>query len=321
VRLPCGSGPNISSGSQTVQTAVTATRRQLTQLRELEAVPCGATEELTLAAGPQRIVATGNELFDVTSAAFVPVAPAPSEPAPALSTEITRWDATERTLDVGPRDEQGVLAVRENVNPGWQATLAGQVLEPVTVDGWQQGWILPPGLAGTVELRFLPDRTYRQALGVGAVGLAVVVVLAVLPGWRRSGPARMGKGRVLLGVVGAAALILFGGVAGLALLAVVSVVDALLYWWASPRLTRSLRWLGPATAYVLAGTLLAIHPWPSPDYLGGNPITQTLVLAGLAGAWVTCGFGEWLAWTVAATAARLRGSSPPPPAESPPASE
>ena len=42
--------------------------------------------------------------------------------------------------EVLPRPGQSVVTTRENTNPGWVATQDGQNLDPVVVDGWQQGW-------------------------------------------------------------------------------------------------------------------------------------------------------------------------------------
>ena len=78
---------------------------------------------------------------------------------------ILDWGAAERRLHVGA-GEESILRVPENQNPGWQATLDGVRLEKVAVDGWQQGYVVPAGQGGTVELAFAPDRIYRAGLVV-----------------------------------------------------------------------------------------------------------------------------------------------------------
>ena len=46
------------------------------------------------------------------------------------------------TASAAPR----VLVVPESINPGWTARLAdGTALTPVTVNGWQQGWVRARG--------------------------------------------------------------------------------------------------------------------------------------------------------------------------------
>ena len=77
--------------------------------------------------------------------------------------------------------------VNENFNAGWQARLDGRPLSAVRLDGWKQAWLLPAGTAGTVTLTYLPDALYRDALGGGLGGLALIVLVALWPGtpaWR-----------------------------------------------------------------------------------------------------------------------------------------
>jgi arabinofuranan 3-O-arabinosyltransferase len=61
---------------------------------------------------------------------------------------VDGWSATQRRLHLDAYPNQRVLALRENANPGWVATAGGRTLTPFVVDGWQQGWLVPAGLAG-----------------------------------------------------------------------------------------------------------------------------------------------------------------------------
>jgi arabinofuranan 3-O-arabinosyltransferase len=132
---------------------------------------------------------------------------------------ITSWDDVRRvvTVTAGP---ESILRIAENVNAGWRATLDGELLEPVVLDGWQQGYRIPAGQGGDVVLEFAPDRWYRTALVAGLV-LAVVLVGLAGAAVVRSRRDRSGVGTDLrspgrvLGVaaalaVGAGALMLGG---------------------------------------------------------------------------------------------------------------
>jgi arabinofuranan 3-O-arabinosyltransferase len=152
--------------------------------------------------------------------------------------DVSRWNAEHRVVDVAAREEPTLLVIPENPNPGWTAVLDGQELEKVTVDGWQQAYVLPAGPAGTVRLDFPPGAEYRQTLAVGAGAVAVLGILTALPARRpgRGGPRRrtglLGVlAPVLAGVavVGAAVLgsALIGGVFALAALAVLWMVSQL----------------------------------------------------------------------------------------------
>ncbi|MCI4063220.1 alpha-(1-_3)-arabinofuranosyltransferase [Micromonospora sp. R77] len=240
VTLPCGSGPTVQVGGVRRQTTLDVSRRQLLELSEVDARLCGppARVPLALAAGEVRVVATGSRLATPTQLVLTPGAGQPagaggSTVAGAGGTptvvrtpvRIDRWSAGERRLHLDAYPDQRVLALRENANAGWVATAGGRTLTPFVVDGWQQGWLVPAGLTGEVVLRFAPDNGYVLALSAGALLLAGVAVVAVLPGRRRAVPvavrvpARRGR-RLLVAVFGGAALLLVGGPAavGVALL-------------------------------------------------------------------------------------------------------
>jgi arabinofuranan 3-O-arabinosyltransferase len=100
-----------------------------------------------------------------------------------------RWDAESRAVEVAARDTTRLLVVPENANPGWVATLEGRRLDTRTVDGWQQGYLLPPGPTGVVELAFTPGPLYRAALLGGAAAVGLLLVLLAWPVRREPPPA------------------------------------------------------------------------------------------------------------------------------------
>jgi arabinofuranan 3-O-arabinosyltransferase len=71
------------------------------------------------------------------------------------------------------------LAVTENFNAGWTATLNGKTLRPVRLDGWRQAWIVPAGTAGDVALSFGPARLYHGLLVGGFALLFGIAWVAV----------------------------------------------------------------------------------------------------------------------------------------------
>ncbi|HZG05667.1 MAG TPA: glycosyltransferase family 2 protein [Streptomyces sp.] len=76
-----------------------------------------------------------------------------------------------------------VLRIADAADPGWQATLDGRPLEPVTVDGWAQGFELPAE-GGRLDLTYETPATHTG--WVWAQGLLGLVVLVMaLPGRRR----------------------------------------------------------------------------------------------------------------------------------------
>ncbi|MEU4204806.1 glycosyltransferase family 2 protein [Streptomyces sp. NPDC026294] len=76
-----------------------------------------------------------------------------------------------------------VLRLADTADAGWQATLDGKALKPVTVDGWAQGFALPAS-GGRLDLTY--DDPVGHTAWLWAQGLlAVVLVVLALPGRRR----------------------------------------------------------------------------------------------------------------------------------------
>ena len=177
---PCGLGPLLTLDGRSVETEVRGTLADVLEGTSLEVLPC--TELAALPSGGHRLVARSTDRFAVTSLTLT----APDAPEPTVeerSLTVEDWQDTRRVVGVGPGGES-VLRVAENSNPGWRATLDGQALEPVVLDGWQQGYRVPAGAGGRVVLDFTPDRAYRAGLWSGG-GLALVLLAGTFAAiWR-----------------------------------------------------------------------------------------------------------------------------------------
>jgi arabinofuranan 3-O-arabinosyltransferase len=69
----------------------------------------------------------------------------------------------------------------EGYNTGWRATAYGRTLTPVRMDGWQQGWKLPPGGDTRVTLSFGPAGRSTACCSADWSPGWLVLVLALLP--------------------------------------------------------------------------------------------------------------------------------------------
>ncbi|OBG53028.1 hypothetical protein A5704_04045 [Mycobacterium sp. E735] len=175
-----------------------------------------------------------------------------------------------------------MLVVPESINPGWVArTSSGTRLTPVAVNGWQQGWVVPPGDPGTITLTFPSNAPYRAGL---AVGLALLPLLALLALWRtrsRRGddaPARPWNPGAWAAVAVVAAAAVIAGAAG-----VVVVGAALGLRYALRRRFDGAAMALSAGGLILAGAVLSRHPWRSVDgYAGHSANVQLLALISLA---------------------------------------
>lgn len=173
----CGLGPTVVLDGRTVRTRVTGAVKDIVSGGALSLRPCGAPVEL--AAGEHTLEVLSTDRFVPTTLALKPAGDARGSDGAVRSVETGRWDATDRTVDVGP-GAAAVLRIPENVNAGWEATLDGEVLEQVTLDGWQQGYRLPAGDGGTVHLVYTPDGPYRLFLLLGGIAGALLLLGTVL---------------------------------------------------------------------------------------------------------------------------------------------
>ena len=96
-------------------------------------------------------------------------------PVVRRSAALQVLDPSNKVIDLGPGGE-AVVRVAQNFNAGWQAELDGTALDPLRVDGWQQGFVVPAGAGGTIHVVFEPDSAYRRALLVGGVVALLLVV-------------------------------------------------------------------------------------------------------------------------------------------------
>ncbi len=189
-RLRCGLGPVVELDGRALPTQVTGTFTALLGGQPMSFTACPAAR---IAAGANQVVEPATDPFDVQDvvlevrrAGAPPGAALGPAPGPATVAAIRSWTPARRVLTVAA-PARSYLVMNENFNPGWQARLDGRTLPAVRLDGWKQAWLLPAGTAATVTLTYLPDALYRDALGGGLGGLALVVLVALWPGtpaWR-----------------------------------------------------------------------------------------------------------------------------------------
>ena len=284
IEIPCGQGPVIGVAGRFVQTSVATTVAALIDGRPVLARACD-TAPVALQAGRQELLISPGPAFIADGAQLT--GPLAEDLAPAVTTpvEVGDWTPDRRQVNV-PRSPAGqVLVVPESVNPGWVAHSSdGARLTPVVVNGWQQGWVLPPGESGTVTLSFPSNGPYRTGLTVGLALLPLLLLLALMPA-RRTVPAHPSARPWQPGPLGAAALLAAGtviaGVGGLVVFGAAMVGTHLLRNRPSLR-DRVILFTVPA-GLILAGSLLSRYPWRSVDgYIGHSAWVQIFALIGLA---------------------------------------
>ncbi|MET9832993.1 alpha-(1-_3)-arabinofuranosyltransferase family protein, partial [Streptomyces sp. NPDC006385] len=184
--LPCGEGPVLAVDGDLYRTSVRGTVRDLVERRQVDVTLCQqgrADEELELPAGGHRVEAGDAGPLALTDVTLTRGTVAEAAAA-GRELGIRDWLGDRRAVTVGS-GAASYLTTYENFNDGWRATLNGEELTPVRLDGWQQGWRIPAGSGGTVELSYEPAVMYEAGLIGGAVA---VVLLAGLVLWRRRAP-------------------------------------------------------------------------------------------------------------------------------------
>jgi arabinofuranan 3-O-arabinosyltransferase len=291
--LACGQGPPLTVDGRTYPTSVSGTVQDLINLTPLPLHVCTGGATLALPAGRHSLsspgtgvplAVTGLSLADTaaTGATATGATATGATATAARSLRIVSWGTEDRSATIGPGG-QSYLEVHQTVNPGWTATLNGHQLTPVTLDGWQQAYVVPAGAGGTVVMTFTPVTGYHWLLGGAALALCVLIAGALWPPRRRraraaalgapgsSGGPAAGAGSARLAgywvaAAGAAlALALVGGPVALAVTAVI-----LLGWWRR----QWVPWLAftamcVAGAFVIAGLGHGVQPgfgpfgWPA----------------------------------------------------------
>ncbi|HET7277408.1 MAG TPA: alpha-(1-_3)-arabinofuranosyltransferase family protein [Dermatophilaceae bacterium] len=298
VTIECGSTPPVVIDGKAYRTAAAPTIRQLRRMEPVPLTFCDGAEA-GLDSGEHRVVVASDPVWaphgvelavhadssGLGADGSTPSAAASAVPSAlpsAVDVEVLRWGPVDRAARIPARSEPVLLTVRENANQGWAATLDGKPLQRLTVDGWQQGYVVPPGAAGVVQLVFTPDRGMGVGLAVSGAGLVALWAGALLPArrWRRLDILPWPRSRAVLGALGVVTLALVGGVWGLVLgLLGAALVLALRRWVPGSDLAPA---MVSAGLYAVAGGLLALSPWGTAGYGAGHPVTQGLCLLSIA---------------------------------------
>jgi arabinofuranan 3-O-arabinosyltransferase len=296
IEVNCADGPGITIAGVAQRFSVSTTADQLRSGAPIRATAC-ASNPIELPAGEQEVAVNPGEAFSVAGVSLTAEDAPRAVPTPV---DVLSWGAADRSVDVQASAEQRVLVVPESTNTGWHAQAGDQELTPIVVNGWQQGWIIPAGYAGTIDLTFPLDKPYRWAIGIGLGLVAVLFVLTLWPRRRTQSVAfpvaQPVRAPGLPAAALAATVYLLTGPTGLAVAAVVAAVGT-----ATPILVPRLRRRSNVPAWVaglmmLATLGLAAGPWRSTfGYNGWDWWVQLpAALALVVLAWQAIAMPRWL---------------------------
>ncbi|MBE1531345.1 alpha-(1-_3)-arabinofuranosyltransferase domain-containing protein [Actinomadura algeriensis] len=286
LELRCGLGPKLRIGGKTVRTKAAGTFGDLLAGRPVRFAAC---DPVPLKAGENRLTGVPLDTYRIeTVIADGDAARAPRSTAKPAPVEVASWESGSREVRVDAA-AASFLTVQENFNEGWRATVDGTELRPVRLDGWKQGWLVPAGTRGAVELTYEPDRAQLVSVAGGLGLLVLLLAVAVRPFGRRRPPRgrapaavpAAGRGWPIWAALPFAAALgaWIGGVPGAAVTLAVAVVCG----WARTRRLAALRAIAspwPVAVAMVAGTgCLAVGArWN----LLGNPANPSGVLGDVA---------------------------------------
>jgi arabinofuranan 3-O-arabinosyltransferase len=225
---------------------------------------------------PRSLTLTGASAGASSGANVAVAAPDLARSTPASGPlAVTRWDPTQRRAAV-TTTAASLLVVHENFNAGWSAQINGIQLKAIQVDGWQQGFVLPAGLHGTVALSYGPQRAFDYGLLIGLAAVLALLALALAPA-RRSATGVVAAGRLpwtlqvaLLALLG----LQTGGAAGVLTVAV--IIGAVRGLWPDGRQLPV--WI-PAATFLGAGIGIASASSLNRFTEANSSLTQLLTIS------------------------------------------
>ena len=285
----CGTGPDIGVDGQVRQTSVVASVRQLVRGASVPFLVCGFPTGALGLGSEHSVLARPSALFRVDTVSLRHVGVSVAATQPVTVRVDGRGQPT--SVDLPERDTDTLLTLQQNDNDAWVATLDGGRLPRVRVAGWKQGFLVPAGAAGEVQLSIPADQRFLALLAVGAAGVLGCVLVVVVPLLRRR-PSRTGQAAL----TGARPGLLDAGIALVA-------GGLLVGWWG----------LGAVAAAIVVGRLLRrrFEGWP---VLSG----LTFLVASLAMTWSELNARSWAvewtqAWSLVAVAAAVAALAGRPP--------
>jgi arabinofuranan 3-O-arabinosyltransferase len=190
-QLRCGSGPEVTVGGESYETAVRVSARQVVESSVVHATLC------------ERPVLRTDEVPVTVEASFswIPLGLVLARSDGTLG-EVDEIDAVDDTGAVvpagtigprpGPRvvdvdaDAPSTLVLAVPAGKGWTAVVDGRELPSLTVDGWAQGWTVPEG-ASRVAVRYASGEVLRWTAGAALSCWVLVIALAL---WSSAGSRR-----------------------------------------------------------------------------------------------------------------------------------
>ncbi|HVB42367.1 MAG TPA: alpha-(1-_3)-arabinofuranosyltransferase family protein [Streptosporangiaceae bacterium] len=183
--LPCGSGPRLTVDGRGYPTRVSGNVGELIRFQPVMVEFCTRDSVLRLAGGQHWLLAGRTGPFSITGVSLSgsgsavthgrrPAAGGLRDGGPVREVRILGWQAESRQVRIGP-GPASYLELHQNASRGWTATMNGRSLQPVRLDGWQQGYVVPAGQGGVVSLSFEPTPYYHSWIFLSVLGVMILL--------------------------------------------------------------------------------------------------------------------------------------------------
>lgn len=275
----CGEGPSLVVGGSSVPTRVVGVADSRLGLQPVRFESCSAIDLPSHTA--QLVILERWRDFRPQSMTLTRLG---TPPIVATSSAVTfsRETPTRIEAEIPSGERARIVVLDENSNDAWVARLDGQPLTEQVVDGFRQGFIIGPGLSGSLVIDFEADGPYRTALLLGSALSLLCLLGALWPGDRerrvippaarmRPAWARLASVLVIAGLI--------SGAAGLAIAAVLGSVVAASHGW------RRIPGLLPGAVLFLVLMAGGVQAWEETTGGGGHwvdVVTWVLCLAAVS---------------------------------------
>lgn len=189
IDVTCQAGPKLVVNGQSAALSLQGGVSDVLEGVPISAQPCVSPGRLS--AGPHTILAAPTDSWKVAS---VQAGEFPASGA-ARQVDVLSWTSERREVRLGP-GPSAVLRVAEGFEAGWAAYLGSDRIEPLRVEGWQQGWIVPAADGpANVRMVYEPGNTHRTGLAVGLGAAGLLGVLLAVPAASSTTTPRLAKRR------------------------------------------------------------------------------------------------------------------------------
>jgi arabinofuranan 3-O-arabinosyltransferase len=263
--VPCGFGPEVVVSGKRHSTRVRGTVGDLLTGRALDWELCRDGGLVSTSAGQVNVGVRATAEFAPSTLSMRSVSSSAPQSTAVMDVSVDRISSSVLNVAAEARQTDSVLVLPQNFNTGWTASTGEGPLEPIRVNGWQQGFVLPAGGQVALVAEFAPNRIYQFGLYIGALFVLLVLFAALRPSRYRSAgrPAAWSKSPFPGSVVAVTA----GGPPAL-VAGVVAMVIAGRWsraWWAAP------------IALMTAGGVVVAMPFPEHLTRFDSVAVQTLV--------------------------------------------